>query len=317
VYKRQGIGGATNLIYDMDALEDNTLLLNYALQAGSGEADYLVLVPESKFQSASGCYATPASCYVYLYSQFGAYGGVYTSDSGAEEWGTATDGARFNPALNIEKTTNGWTDDVNPVSIMEGTKLTWAYTVTNTGDVTISNISVTDDKLGAVCTITSLAPGDSQTCYMYGKATLGLYQNIGTASGDFAGIIISDQDPSSYNGVQKTAVTFSSISLSAQPPGSVRIQWETESEMETIGFKLYRTTSSNPEILGANINPSLIMAKHPGDIVGGSYTYEDTGFTPNTRYYYWLEEVLIDNASDLYGPFEILPGFIYLPKVLK
>lgn len=307
------IGGATDLIWDMDASEDNTIQLKY-LNAGSGEADYIVLVPESKFQVNASCYATPDSCYVYQYVQMGD-GGVYASDDGTEEWGRAVGGARINPAIDIEKTTNGWTDDVNPVNIMEGTNLTWEYTVTNTGDVTLTDISVTDDQLGAVCTITSLDPGASQVCYMYGTAGLGLYQNIGTATGDYAGLVITDQDPSSYNGLEHTAVTLSSVSLTVQPQGSVTINWETESEMETIGFNLYRTNNSSPETLGMSL--TYEKAQHPGDITGAAYSYIDIGSQPNIHYYYWIEEVFIGGSSDLYGPFEITTGLIYIPLILK
>ena len=311
------IGGATDLIWDMDAIEDNTILMDYSLQSGSGEADYLVLVPESKFQSQSSCYATPDTCYIYLYSHFGGYGGSYTSDSGAEEWGLATGGARFNPAIDIEKTTNGWENDVDPVHIMEGTAITWEYTITNTGDVDLVNVVVTDNQIGTICTIPSLPIGVVEVCYAYGTATLGLYQNIGTATGEFSSIPVTDEDPSSYLGVEHTAVTVSSIGLTIQPAKSVNISWKTETEMTTIGFNLYRSWSPDSDLLGNPINPELKKSENPGDIIGNSYIFIDAEINSNTQYYYWLEEVQVDGTSSLYGPFGLVTGMQYLPLIGK
>jgi len=54
------------LRYDMGA--GNGVYLNYDLEAGSGDADMMLLVPISNFG------ADPSSIYVYLYSQFGVLG---------------------------------------------------------------------------------------------------------------------------------------------------------------------------------------------------------------------------------------------------
>lgn len=57
------------------------------------------------------------------------------------------------------------TKEVSPEHYTEGTPLTYTYTVQNTGDVTLSNLSVIDDRFGAVtCTPTVLAPGATATC---------------------------------------------------------------------------------------------------------------------------------------------------------
>ena len=72
----------------------------------------------------------------------------------------------INPSLTIVKTTNG--DD--GLTFLVGTPLTWSYLVTNNGDVPLANITVTDDKLGAICTIETLAAGASTTCTATGTA---------------------------------------------------------------------------------------------------------------------------------------------------
>src|SRR5205823_4579755 len=72
-----------------------------------------------------------------------------------------------------------------------GSTVTWTYIVTNTGNVTLTNVNVVDDNgtpgnLGddiAVGTITTLLPGsaNAQTLTASRPAQLGQYQNAATA----------------------------------------------------------------------------------------------------------------------------------------
>lgn len=67
------------------------------------------------------------------------------------------------------------------------------------------------------------------------------------------------------------------------------IEWETASEMNTVGFNLYRSESpiGGQEV---KINADFIPpASDP--LVGGSYSFSDNGVQQNHKYYYWLEEV--------------------------
>jgi hypothetical protein len=77
-----------NLRYDMDALDDWTVLLDTTVtNAGSGKPDMKLFVPVSLFASDS------ASTYVYLYSAFTLCG------DGAEEWGLRSGGVPPNPTV--------------------------------------------------------------------------------------------------------------------------------------------------------------------------------------------------------------------------
>ena len=58
-----------------------------------------------------------------------------------------------NPLLQVSKT--------GPAQAHEGDVVTYRFTVTNTGDVTLANLSVVDDVLGSIGTIGSLAAGAS------------------------------------------------------------------------------------------------------------------------------------------------------------
>jgi hypothetical protein len=75
--------GATK-IYDLDGGEDREVLLNYLYaSSGSGESDMIFMLPQSATNSVSG---VNANWYFYLYSQFGAKGGLYGAEAGFEEW---------------------------------------------------------------------------------------------------------------------------------------------------------------------------------------------------------------------------------------
>jgi LPXTG-motif cell wall-anchored protein len=106
------------------------------------------------------------------------------------------------PLITIEKSTNGDDADSAPgPSITVGETVAWSYVVTNTGEVDLTGVIVTDDILGDVCTIGDLDIGDSETCQVTGIATAGQYANIGTAvdnNGD--GPTVSATDPSHYFG---------------------------------------------------------------------------------------------------------------------
>jgi len=116
-------------------------------------------------------------------------------------------GVMDQPAIDLEKATNGLDADVAPGPfLVTGTTVSWTYVVTNTGNFTLGDIGVTDDQDVVVsCPAFLLAPGESMTCTAFGSAQAGQYANIGTATG-FADVQmggeVSDSDPSHYLGVE-------------------------------------------------------------------------------------------------------------------
>ena len=115
------------------------------------------------------------------------------------------------PAIDIEKHTNGYDADYpkGPKLAMNA-MVTWTYIVTNTGDVTLTNIVVTDDKLAGTISLgtTILAPGASTTGTATGTVTdYGQYENEATVTGDYNAITVSDMDPSHYYCLPPTDVS--------------------------------------------------------------------------------------------------------------
>jgi hypothetical protein len=84
-----------------------------------------------------------------------------------------------------------------------GCPVTWTYEVTNTGNIELSDIVVTDDKQGtARCPSSHLEPSDSMTCQLTDEVTEGLYENLGTVSANApVDNVVEASDESSYTGV--------------------------------------------------------------------------------------------------------------------
>lgn len=99
----------------------------------------------------------------------------------------------YDPSILLEKT-------AAPTTILSGEDVTYTFKVTNTGDITLTDVEVTDDKLGFIGTIPSLAPGafdEISTTVPIDVDTV----NVGTAVGtygdpgsDFGGTVSDDDD---------------------------------------------------------------------------------------------------------------------------
>lgn len=89
------------------------------------------------------------------------------------------------PGISIIKLTNGQ-DPAGPLDLLvkTGTAVTWEYEVTNTSNVDLNVVTVTDSRGVSVnCPYTGLALGEGMTCTASGTAQAGSYSNIGSVSG--------------------------------------------------------------------------------------------------------------------------------------
>jgi hypothetical protein len=88
--------------------------------------------------------------------------------------------------------------------------------------------------------------------------------------------------------------------------GQVLLEWETASEIDNIGFNLYRSTSEGGPYV--RINDSLIPSKALGSVVGACYSYTDSDVINGTTYYYKLEDVDVYSHAEFHGPISATPG---------
>ena len=118
------------------------------------------------------------------------------------------------PGVEIQKLTNGVDADRAPGPYLPfGDNVAWSYVVTNSGNITLTNVRVADSQNVAVnCPLDTLlpapglgfAPGHTMTCSGEDLANPGQYANIGTvtADADIDGQIlrVEASDPSHYFG---------------------------------------------------------------------------------------------------------------------
>lgn len=101
------------------------------------------------------------------------------------------------------------------------------------------------------------------------------------------------------------AVTLASFTA-AGGDGQVLLEWETASEINNIGFNLWRSTSEAGSY--ARLNDSLIPSQAMGSVIGAHYSYTDSDVSNGTTYYYKLESVATDGSSEVHGPISAIPG---------
>jgi len=146
------------------------------------------------------------------YSNTGNVTGIYNGTPV-----TASDPSSYfgaSPSMAIDKVTKSTPVQGDGLLIPQGSAISWIYTVTNTGNVPLSNVQVTDNK-GVVPVYQSgdtnqdnkLDLTESWVYSANGTAILGGYQNIGTTTGSYTDDLTNPatptaSDPSSYTGVQ-------------------------------------------------------------------------------------------------------------------
>jgi hypothetical protein len=96
-----------------------------------------------------------------------------------------------------------------------------------------------------------------------------------------------------------TAVELAAFDAAAQDNG-VLLNWETATELDNLGFNIYRADSQVGEM--SKINLSLIPSKDPGSTVGAAYSFLDEAAVAGATYYYWLEDVDVSGATEMNGP---------------
>lgn len=87
--------------------------------------------------------------------------------------------------------------------------------------------------------------------------------------------------------------------------GYILVTWETVSEVETLGFNLYRGTEASGQEL--RLNDWLIAAQGPGSSQGFVYTWSDANdLVAGTAYDYWLEDSDFNGTTTRHGPVRVI-----------
>ncbi len=102
----------------------------------------------------------------------------------------------------------------------------------------------------------------------------------------------------------KNTATPTSVQLAdfsgAVKPDHILLSWETVSEVNNLGFNIYRSAAAD----GAQslISATLIPANNPGATQGSTYSFQDPDVQPGVTYYYWLEDLDTAGQTSKAGP---------------
>lgn len=85
--------------------------------------------------------------------------------------------------------------------------------------------------------------------------------------------------------------------------GSVRVEWATNTEVNNLGFNIYRSQGNGAISTAATrINSALIPSQAQGSSEGAAYMYKDGSVVAGQTYQYWLETVAANGTTHRYGP---------------
>jgi hypothetical protein len=85
---------------------------------------------------------------------------------------------------------------------------------------------------------------------------------------------------------------------------SVKLMWETVSEVDTVGFNIWRAQVKDSEYVNiTKVNDQLVGIKAENDYQGASYSYEDHDVIPGNTYYYVLEDIDFSGLSTVHYDF--------------
>jgi uncharacterized repeat protein (TIGR01451 family) len=179
-----------------------------------------------------------------------------------------------NPAIMIDKS-------ASPASVSAvGEVITYSYVVTNTGDVTLTNVTVSDTHISPdpICGPWTLAPGASMTCtaeyaVTQGDLDAGHIYNVGIGRGQPPiGPPVTDDDEVDVPTVQMPAITLDKSAAEASY----------DAVGDVIHYTFVITNTGNVTLNPVSLSDSLVgvtcddldMALAPGEFMTctGSYT---------------------------------------------
>ncbi len=99
------------------------------------------------------------------------------------------------------------------------------------------------------------------------------------------------------------SVTLKSFKATRQGDGSIRVDWETATEIDTVAFRVYR--SESPNTVGQVVATQQAQGN---SVTGATYIYTDPAseLIAGRNYYYRLEELTSAGGSSWHGP--VNPG---------
>lgn len=160
-----------------------------------------------------------------------------------------------------------WFDANSPTgpALGPGTDPRFRFTVENTSNVTLVNLTLGDSDIGVLyesdlatlCTIPgSLAPGGTFVCYGTLAWASGQHSNTATAEGDFNSTTYSDSDDAHYFGTTTAyTITKSVVDVDGAGPGG-----SVDAAGDVITYRVVVTNTGDQAITGVSLADTLVAA---------------------------------------------------------
>ncbi|MFC1956252.1 hypothetical protein ACFLWZ_07050 [Chloroflexota bacterium] len=226
------------------------------------------------------------------------------------------------PDIDIEKATNGQDAD-SPTGpyIGVGDAVTWTYVVTNTGNVDLDNVVVTDSPAQTISGPTGddgdslLNPGEAWTYTASGTATAGQYSNEATVTADDPeDTEVTDSDPSHYFGSEpgiqiEKATNGEDADNPTGPfitPGST-VTWTyivTNTSAVALSNVVVTDDNGTPGDTSDDFNPTFVGGDTNGDDkldITETWTYTASGTAIAGQYENWAIVTASDPGGLLVG----------------
>jgi len=87
---------------------------------------------------------------------------------------------------------------------------------------------------------------------------------------------------------------------------AIHVEWETVTEIDNLGFNLYRANASDGPYV--KLNEELIPSQAPGSPIGAIYVWLDEGVEVGQTYYYKLEDMDAYGHTTMHGPVAVMVG---------
>lgn len=106
----------------------------------------------------------------------------------------------------------------------------------------------------------------------------------------------------SFGSITPTAVDVFGVEAQ-RVKKNVRVQWETGSELNLLGFNILRSSRKSGPF--AQLNAEMLAAQCPGCVTGARYEYVDTTAKRKQVYFYKLQAVKADGTIQEFGPVRV------------
>ncbi len=144
-----------------------------------------------------------------------------------------------------------------------------------------------------------------------GSGSAYLELNGNDALADFSG---SAHNVSIVNNDVSLPVELATFTASGEDNGMVTLSWTTESEINNLGFNIYRSTGMEGEF--DKINQKLIDGAGTSSS-SNTYTFVDNRTEAQTTYFYKLEDIDVDGKSRFHGPVKVFVETASIPDAFN